>query len=195
MAELSQLDEKEERGGLSIAERNNRKAVVGELDKLAHLEEISWRQKSRVLQLKEGDNNTKYFHKMANSNRRRNYMHRVEVDGIVHETDKEIRDNVVSFYEDLYQEKESWRPSVDGLDFNSIGAAESSHLERNFDREEVFQVLKELQGDKALGPDGFSMAFFHKCWEVVKDNIMDFFEEFHTHCKFKKSLNATFIDS
>ena len=37
------------------------------------------------------------------------------------------------------------------------------------------------------------MAFFHKCWEVVGDNIMDFFEEFHTHCKFEKSLNATFI--
>ena len=125
-------------GGLSIAERNNRKAVVGELDNLAHLEETSWRQKSRVFWLKEGNNNTKFFHKMANSNRRRNYMKTVEVDDIVHETDQEIRDNVVSFYEDLYQEKEVWRPSVDGLDFHSIGAAESSHLERKFDKEEVF---------------------------------------------------------
>ena len=115
------------------------------------------------------------------------------MDGIVHETDKEIRDNVVSFYEDLYQEKESWRPSMDGLDFHSIGAAESSHLERKFDRDEVFQVLKDLQGDKAPGPDGFSMAFFYKCWKVVGDNIMDFFEEFHIYCKFEKSLNATFI--
>ena len=115
------------------------------------------------------------------------------MDGIVHETNKEIRDNVVSFYEDLYQEKESWRPLMDGLDFHSIGAAESSHLERKFDREEVFQVLKDLQGDKAPSPDGFSMAFFHKCWEVVGDYIMDFFEEFHTHCRFEKSLNVTFI--
>jgi hypothetical protein len=38
-----------------------------------------------------------------------------------------------------------------------------------------------------------SMAFFHKCWEVVGDDVMNFFEEFHTHCKFEKSLNATFI--
>ena len=83
MAELSQLDDKEEMGGLSIAERNNRK----ELDNLALLEETSWRQKSRVFWLKEGNNNTKFFHKMANSNRRRNYMKTVEVDDIVHETD------------------------------------------------------------------------------------------------------------
>uniref|UniRef100_A0A2N9GDY5 Endonuclease/exonuclease/phosphatase domain-containing protein n=1 Tax=Fagus sylvatica TaxID=28930 RepID=A0A2N9GDY5_FAGSY len=100
--DLSQFDEKEEMGGLSSTDRDSRRAVVGELDKLAHLEETSWRQKSRVLWLKEGDNNTKFFHKMANSNRRRNHMGKVEVDGTVHDDAAEIRDKVVSFYEDLY---------------------------------------------------------------------------------------------
>ena len=193
LADLSKFDEKEEMVGLSSADRDNRRAVVGELDKLAHLKETSWRQKSRVLWLKEGDNNTQFFHKMANSNRRRNHMGKVEVDGIVHDDAAKIRDKVVSFYEDLYQEKESWRPSLVGLNFHSIGVSESSHLERKFDREEVLLVLKDLLGDKAPGPDGFSMAFFHKCWEVVGDDVMGFFEEFHYHCKFEKSLNATFI--
>ena len=81
MAELTHLDEKEECRGLSSAEHESRKAVLVELDGLAHLEETSWRQKSRVLWLREGDNNTKYFHKVANSNRQRNYMDRVEVEG------------------------------------------------------------------------------------------------------------------
>ena len=72
LADLSQLDEKES-GGLSSVEH----AVLLELDRLAHLEETSWRQKSRVVWLKEGDNNTNFFHKMVNSNRRRNYMDRV----------------------------------------------------------------------------------------------------------------------
>jgi hypothetical protein len=85
------LDEKEELGGLSYADRDRRKVVISELDKLAHLEETSWRQKSRVLWLKEGDNNTKFFHKMANSNRRRNYMKKVEVDGTVHENASDIQ--------------------------------------------------------------------------------------------------------
>ena len=167
--------------------------VISELDKLAHLEETSWRQKSRVLWLKEGDNNTKFFHKMANSNRRRNYMKKVEVEGTVHGTVEDIRDNVVCFYESLYQEKEVWRPTVEGLDFHSIGVDDSALLERRFDREEVFTVLKDLKGDKAPGPDGFSMAFFHKCWDIVGDDVMGFFQEFYAHCKFEKSLNATFI--
>jgi hypothetical protein len=50
-----------------------------------------------------------------------------------------------------------------------------------------------LQGDKAPGPDGFTMAFFQKCWRIVEDDIMAFFGEVFEFCKFEKSLNATFI--
>lgn len=157
---MSFLDEKENLGGLSTVEHNRRKECILELERLAHLE-IFWRQISLVFWLKEGDNKTKFFHKMSNSNRCRNYMERVEVDGIVHDNIVDIRDNVVLLYENLYQEGEVWRPSVDGLDFKSIGVDDSFHLERRFERE-VFQDLKDLKGDKASRPDGFTLAFFSK---------------------------------
>ena len=54
-------------------------------------------------------------------------------------------------------------------------------------------MVKDLQGDKAPGPDGFTMAFFQKCWSVIEDDVMGFFDEVHTHCKFERSLNASFI--
>ena len=52
---------------------------------------------------------------------------------------------------------------MDGLDFACIEEDERLSLEKEFTKEEVFQVLREMEGDKALGPDGFTMAFFHKC--------------------------------
>ena len=41
-----------------------------------------------------------------------------------------------------------------------ISTKERDMLERKFEIEEVLQVVKDLQGDKALGLDGFTMAFF-----------------------------------
>jgi hypothetical protein len=50
-----------------------------------------------------------------------------------------------------------------------------------------------LKGDKAPGPDGFSMAFFQACWEVLSPDIMEVFSDFHERGAFEKSLNTSFI--
>lgn len=47
--------------------------------------------------------------------------------------------------------------------------------------------------DKAPGPDGFTMGFFIKCWDVLKQDIMGVFHNFHSHGLFEKSFNATYI--
>ena len=82
-----------------------------------------------------------------------------------------------SFIKKLYKETEEWRPSMEGLEFDQIEG-----LERDwFEREEVLRVVKEMEGDKALGLDGFSLAFYHHCWEVVERNVLAVFEEFYQH--------------
>ena len=62
-----------------------------------------------------------------------------------------------------------------------------------FSEEEVYGALLGCSGDKALGPDGFSMAFWQFFWDFVKDDVMSFFREFYEHSKFVKMLNATFL--
>lgn len=68
---------------------------------------------------------------------------------------------------------------MDGLEFARIEEDERLVLERDFSKEEVVQVLQEMEGDKAPGPDGFTMAFFQKCWSVVEKDVMAFFDYFH----------------
>ena len=82
---------------------------------------------------------------------------------------------------------------MEGLEFDRIGNLERVWLERKFEREEILQVASDLDGDKALGSNGFTMAFYHHCWRVVEKDVLVVFEEFFHHCKFEKSLNATFI--
>ena len=192
LEELKTLDAKEGDLGFSDGEKCHREDLRSQVEHLLSLEEISWRQKSRMLCIKEGNNNTKFFHKMANSHKRFNYLRTLEVDGVVFEKDSEVSNQVVQFYKNLYKEIEGWRPLVEGLEFDRIGNMERLWLERKFERDEILQVVSDLDGDKALGPDGFTMAFYHHCRRVMEKDILAVFEEFFHHCKFEKSLNATF---
>ena len=97
---------------------------------------------------------------------------------------------MVGFYKSLYQEPEAWRPTVDGLDFASLDESDRFSLQREFDGEEIIAALQEAEGDKAPGHDGFTIAFFQKCWCVIEEDVMAFFADFHSQCIFEKSLNA-----
>ncbi|XP_075655074.1 uncharacterized protein LOC142625274 [Castanea sativa] len=190
---LKLLDAKEGVNGLFEVEIGERVVLRSQIQNLLSLEEVSWRQKSRMLCIKEGDNNTKFFHKMANSRRRYNHISMLEVNGVIYEDESEMANQTVQFYKNLYKETEEWRPFVEGLEFDQIEGLERDWLERRFEKEEVLRVVKELEGDKAPSPDGFSMAFYHHCWGVVERDVLAVFEEFYQHNKFEKSLNATFI--
>jgi hypothetical protein len=46
---------------------------------------------------------------------------------------------------------------------------------------------------KPPGPDGFPMAFFQNCWDIVHSDILEVIQYFHGMDSFEKSLNATFL--
>ena len=69
LSELLDLDMGEGLQVLTVADKERKIEIKAEIESLAALEEISWRQKSRALFLKEGDNNTRFFHRLANSHR------------------------------------------------------------------------------------------------------------------------------
>ncbi len=54
-------------------------------------------------------------------------------------------------------------------------------------------MFNQLSGDKAVGLDGFFVAFFQLCWGVVKVEIMNTLHAFYEHGTFERSLNATFL--
>ena len=71
-------DTKEKISRLSLEAR---KEAREDYKKWVLLDEITWRQKSKEVWLKEGDRNTFFFHKMANAHRRRNNVDRIKTNG------------------------------------------------------------------------------------------------------------------
>ena len=63
LAQIGFWDAKERDLGLSLEDIEARRRVVEDFNKWASMEETSWRQKW----LKEGDKNSRFFHKMANA--------------------------------------------------------------------------------------------------------------------------------
>ena len=98
LTDLMGLDAREESLGLSGEDHLRRIQLKGEIEHLASLEEISWRQKSRALYVNEGDNNTRFFHRLANSHRNANYIKKIKVDGVLYEDEAEVRSQLVLFY-------------------------------------------------------------------------------------------------
>ena len=65
---------------------------------------------------------------------------------------------MVSAFQNLLSNPGDWCPTLNGLDFDRIGVEEATSLEV-FIVEDVFSALLKLNGDKAPGLDGLSLAF------------------------------------
>ncbi|RVX14524.1 putative ribonuclease H protein [Vitis vinifera] len=106
---------------------------------------------------------------MASAHRRRNCMDRIKLNGVWLSEEQEVRVGVVNVYQQLLSENLDWKADIGGLQLDQISQQEAGFLELPFSEEEVHSALMEMNGDKAPGPDGFTMAFWQKCWEFVKE--------------------------
>ena len=190
---LEVLDLLEDSRPLSFDESLDKERLHIDLEKITLMVEICWRQKSRALWIREGDRNTKFFHRTANSHRRFNSIDNLLVDGELTSDPNSISACISHFYKQLYSENEGQRPMLDEVDFSMISEEEAAWLDRPFEEEEVYGVIQGCNGNKSPGPDGFSMAFFKACWDFLKLEIMEVLANFHSQAVFKKILNATFI--
>ncbi|RVW70881.1 putative mitochondrial protein [Vitis vinifera] len=92
----------------------------------------------------------------------------------------EYRKNLALEQMEFWDAKEKIsRLSLEELEFETLEPLDASALEIPFTEEEVFDALLGCNGDKASGPDGFSMAFWQFAWDFVKADVMCFFKEFY----------------
>lgn len=157
------------------------------------MKESLLKQKSRLRWIKEGDSNTKFFHSCLQDRRRKNQILSLQVEGRCVEQVGEVKMEVRRFFEEGFKEASFSRPVLGGIEFQTLGSEENSFLVAPFSEEEIKDVVWSCDGNKCPGPDGFNLRFIKECWEFVKDDIVEFLQEFQITGVLPKAITASFL--
>lgn len=142
-------------------------------------------QKSSSKWLREGDSNTRFFHICINTNRRRNHLLTLNVE--------ETWIDEVPQMKNLATQPVRLRLVLNGVPFASLSCSDNELLIAPFSTEEIKEVVWSCDGNKSLGPDGFSFSFFKSCWEVVEGDVVRYLNEFHANVVLPGAITSSFI--
>jgi hypothetical protein len=104
LEEIQTLDGLKEERELAANERARIEKAKNDLAEVALMQKINWRQKSRAIWLKEGDHNTGFFHLLANSHRRNNFISSLCINGIITSEKELIKDSITQYFSNLLTE-------------------------------------------------------------------------------------------
>lgn len=64
------------------------------------------------------------------------------------------------------------RSTTINVDVLGIQAHDLATLDSPFKKHEIWEVIKGLPSDKALGSNGFTGLFYKVCWSIIKDEVL-----------------------
>ncbi|OMO53282.1 Endonuclease/exonuclease/phosphatase [Corchorus capsularis] len=130
---------------------------LDELNTLYDQEKVMWRQRSKVSWLKDGNRDSKFFHSIASSRKRRNAITRFRDDeGNWQSNRTSVERLVVEYFKGNFT---SSTPQVDmihvvvGLMERRVSSEMNAALDREFTKEEIKRAVFDMDLDKTAGPD------------------------------------------
>jgi len=190
---ISFLDAKGEEDDLILEEIEKLHSLSSDFLSLSRINTNMQWQKSRLLWLKEGDANTKFYHNIMSSRRRANSIFSLSVNSAIVEGAEGIQGLVFNHFSSHFQFVAAERPCIENLNFNKLNVGQCGELTKPFSVDEVKQAVWDCDSFKSPGPDGVNMGFVKDCWPELRDDFMRFLSAFHWNGKLSKGINNTFI--
>lgn len=162
-------------------------------------QESFFKVKSRIRWLREGDSNTKFFHRVVLANQSWNAIRYIrDSSGLRIYNQQQIKGMTVAYFKNLLgSESRGITPmSVEEIrDLHPFRCFEAlaEELSRIPTEEEIKAVFFKMPKCKAPGPDGFPVEFFMDAWEIVGEEATQAVQEFFTSGRLLKKSNATSV--
>lgn len=191
--EIQIIDQKDADREATLEDKLNRINFKNEFKKWARLEALRLKNKAKDKWLDEGDNNTGYFHRSANQRRRQNFISCLVIDGEIQEDSEVIKSHIGDYYAGLYKENIAQRPFMEYVQFSTISSVDKVRLESTISEEEILGTIKEMERNKAPGPDGYPIEVFTGYWKILGEDFMKVVKHFELTGSLDWRLNNTFI--
>ena len=159
------------------------------------IDEVMWKQRSRINFLKEGDQNTSFFHTKASNRKQRNWIQGLEDEyGLWQEGIHEIEYVATQYFSTLFT---SSQPGEMTKLLNAISPtvmdAMNLMLTRDFQASEVARALKQMHPNTAPGQDGLPPLFYQKFWALTGTCVTQAALDFLNHGMVPPNYNDTQI--
>lgn len=156
-------------------------------------EELYWKQKSRILWLRGGDRNTRYFHAKTKQRRARNRITRLKnsMGDWVH-TEEEIESVASGYFQELFT---SSNPYTIEDTIRYITASVSEDMNQGLLKipldEEICDATFTINPEKAPRPDGMASLFYQRFWNNIGSDVCAMVKSFFETGELDDRLNQT----
>lgn len=192
--EIYELDVLDDVFGLEETEIIRRNEVTGLLLRDLKNKESLVSQKARNKWLRDGDNNSKYFHRCINIRRKKNEICGMLINGAWCEEVQPVKQGISNHFCDQFRRSTSACLILgDELITRKVSESDNLMLTAPFREEEVREALGSCDMTKSPGPDGFNFCFLLEFWDIYKNDFMNLLSEFYHNGKFVRGFNPSFI--
>ncbi|XP_074336668.1 uncharacterized protein LOC141673834 [Apium graveolens] len=162
-------------------------------DILLH-EELYWKQRAKLFWLREGDENTRFFHTSATTKKKANRINflvnedRVRVDKV-----EDMGELIKGYYQRIFAAPEEATSNDSTASPRIVTQSQNNELVADVTFEEFTEAMNQMHPDKASGPDGLNPAFYQNFWKVLGNDVFECCRDWLQGTSFPADLNHTNI--
>ncbi|KAL8125715.1 hypothetical protein AgCh_013104 [Apium graveolens] len=168
--------------------------AMQEYHELLKRQEVYWQQRAKQFWLREGDSNSRFFHKYASSRQRNNTVTRLkDKHGVWKEDVMEVQHVISDYFGELFRTSGAMEGLTDRELVNKVTDEQNESLMILATDEEVRKAIFSMHSDKSPGPDGLNPMFYKTFWPVVCNDVVNFCNKFISEGVLPDGINHTLV--
>lgn len=106
---------------------------------------------------------------------------------------KEVKEEVRRYFIEKFKEPGLLTLEIEFVEFRKLYLEDRDVLEEPFSEMGIKEVVWGCEGNKIPRLDGYNFEFIKRCWNILKLDVIQFLQEFHSKTILSKVITCSFL--